>query len=80
MLYAALRYPALLPLLQRKFELPGDVDQAVKGIQASGGMALTRRLALAHGQLALQAIAPLADSPARTALASMVSKVLSRKK
>ncbi len=79
-LYAALKYPSLLPLLQRKFELPGDVDQAIKGIHASGGMALTRRLALAHGQLALDAIAPLADSPARTALASMVGKVLNRKK
>ena len=80
MLFAAARYPALLPLLQRKFELPGDVDQALKGIHAAGGMALTRQLALAHGQLALDAIAPLTDSPARTALASMVSKVLNRKK
>ena len=34
--------------------------------------------AAAHGQLALDAIAHLAHSPARTALAAMVSRVLSR--
>ena len=78
MLFAALRYPALIPLLQRKFELPGDVDQAIKGIKASGGMALTRRLAVAHAQLALKAIEPLEDSPARTALAALVGRVLAR--
>lgn len=77
-LFAAHRYPNLLPIIQRKFEVPGDVDMAVKGIQAAGGMALTRKLAVAHGQLALDALKPLADSPARTALASMVSKILSR--
>jgi geranylgeranyl pyrophosphate synthase len=77
-LFAAHRYPNLLPIIQRKFEVPGDVDMAVKGIQAAGGMALTRKLAVAHGQLALDAIKPLVDSPARTALASMVSKILSR--
>ena len=78
MLFAAHRYPALLPLIARKFEAAGDVDQALKGIAASGGMALTRQLATAHGQMALAAIAPLADSPARTALAAMVVKVLNR--
>ena len=78
MLFAAHVYPALQPLIARKFEAVGDVDQALKGIAASGGMALTRQLATAHGQLALAAIAPLADSPARTALAAMVVKVLNR--
>ncbi len=77
-LYAAHRFPALLPLIQRKFEGAGDVDQALKGIAAAGGMALTRQLATAHGQMALAAIQPLADSPARTALAAMVLKVLNR--
>lgn len=77
-LFAAHRMPSLVPLIQRKFELPGDVDTALKGIAATGGMALTRRLAIAHGQLALDAVAVLQDSPARTALAALVSKVLNR--
>jgi geranylgeranyl pyrophosphate synthase len=77
-LYAAARFPALLPLVQRKFEMSGDVDAALQAVRAADGMALTRRLALAHGQLALDAIAGLADSPARTALAALVSKVLNR--
>ncbi len=78
MLFAAHRLPELVPLIQRKFEMPGDVDAALRGIKATGGMALTRRLAVAHGQLALDALSALGDSPARTALAALVSKVLSR--
>lgn len=77
-LFAAHHMPSLVPLIQRKFEMPGDVEAALVGIKATGGMALTRRLAIAHGQLALDAIAILEDSPARTALASLVSRVLSR--
>ena len=78
-LFAAHRFPAILPLIQRKFDTPGDVDSALSAIKESGGMALTRHLAIAHGQLALDAIAGLAPSPARTALASLVAKVLSRR-
>ena len=78
MLFAAHRFPTLLPLIQRKFETPGDVDTALSAIKESGGMLLTRRLAFAHAQLALDAIQPLADSPARTALAALVSRVINR--
>ena len=53
-------------------------SRVVVGIEAAGGMVLTRQLAMAHGQMALAAIVPLADSPARTALAAMVVKVLNR--
>ena len=77
-LYAVHKFPSLLPLLQRKFELPGDVDAAIQAVTAADGMALTRRLAFAHGQLALDSISGLAASPARTALAALVSLVLNR--
>lgn len=77
-LYAAHRFPTLLPLIERKFESPGDVEVALRCITASDSLALTRRLAIAHGNMALDAIKTLAPSPARTALASLVSKVLNR--
>ena len=38
----------------------------------------THRLAIAHGQMALEALSVLAPGPARTALAALVTKVLNR--
>lgn len=77
-LFAAHRFPALLPLIERKFQTPGDVDTALQAVAASDGIALTRKLAIAHCQVALDSIAILNDSPAKTALASLASKVLNR--
>ena len=78
-LYAAHRFPGLVwPLVKRKFSAPGDADCAVAAVAAAGGVALTRRLAIAHGQLALAAISELRDSPARTALAALVGTVVTR--
>lgn len=77
-LFAAQRYPVLLPLIERKFEAPGDVDSALRFVAAADGLTATRRLAIAHGQLALDALAELAPSTERTALAALVSKVLNR--
>lgn len=78
-LFAASQYPAtLLPLMERKFDRPGDVDAAVRCVAESDGMASTRRLAVAHGQRALEVLQVLRPSPERTALAAMVTKVLSR--
>ena len=79
-LFAAERFPVLLPLIERKFEGTGDVEAALRFVAAADGLAATRRLAVAHGQLALDALDVLAPSPARTALASLVSIVLSRSK
>ena len=77
-LFAAQRFPVLLPLIDRKFEAPGDIDAALKMVSAADGLTATRRLAVAHGQLALSTIAGLHPSPARTAMAALVSRVLSR--
>jgi hypothetical protein len=79
-LFAAQQYPVLLPLIERKFEAPGDVESTLRFVAAADGLAATRRLAIAHGQLALDALAVLAPSPERTALASLVSRVLNRSK
>lgn len=77
-LFAAERFPGLLPLIERKFDGPGDVEAALRFVAAADGLSATRRLAIAHGQLALEALAVLAPSPQRTALASLVSVVISR--
>ena len=77
-LFAAHRFPGLLPAIERKFATPGDVEFAVSSVQASEGVLLTRRLAVAHAQLALDAVAGLAGSPARTGLAALARVVISR--
>lgn len=78
-LFAAQRYPALLKLIERKFEAPGDVGVALQHVHDADGIAATRRLATAHGQMALDALDELVPSPARTALAALVERVLERK-
>jgi geranylgeranyl pyrophosphate synthase len=78
-LFAAQKFPSLLKLIERKFEAPGDVDTALEHVHAANGLASTRRLALAHGQMAVDALNELSPSPARTALAALVTKVLNRK-
>ena len=80
LLYAAGRFPALLALIDRKFEAPGDVDAAVAAVASASGVALTHQLAAAHGAMALRALEELRPSPARTALAALVARVLSRER
>ena len=77
-LCAAHRFPTLLPLIERKFATPGDVEFTVRMVAAADGLVLTRRLAMAHAQVALDSIADLSDSPARTSLAALVRFVVSR--
>jgi hexaprenyl-diphosphate synthase len=77
-LFAAEQFPAILPCIERKFEAPGDVDMVLKYVQAADGVTATRRLAVAHGQAALDALNDLSPGPARTALAALVMRVLNR--
>ena len=77
-LFAASSRPELLPMIERKFSRPGDVEAAVAAVQAAGGVEDTRQLAVAHAQYALDQIAPLAPSPARSALAALAVKVIDR--
>ncbi len=77
-LLAAHRFPSLLPLIERKFSTPGDVEAALQAVEAVDGIALTRKLAVAHAQVALDSISILSASPARTALAALASRVLTR--
>lgn len=77
-LFAAHRCPSLLAVIERKFATPGDVETTVRLVQAADGLVLTRRLAVAHAQVALDSIADLRDSEARTSLAALARVVLSR--
>ena len=77
-LFASQRHPGLLKLIERKFEGSGDVAHACECVQRAHGLDATRHLAFAHGQEALRALEVLADSPYRTALASLVTRVVNR--
>jgi len=77
-LFASEHRPALLDMMKRRFDAPGDVEAATAAVHETGGVETTRQYALAHAQLALDGIAHLAPSPYRTALASLVVKVVDR--
>jgi hexaprenyl-diphosphate synthase len=77
-LFAAQRFPVLLPCIERKFEAPGDIDLALQLVAKADGLTTTRRLAVAHGQKALDSLNILTPGPARTALAALVTLVLKR--
>ena len=77
-LFASEQHPAVLDMMQRQFQGPGDVQAAVQAVRAAGSLDRTHQFALAHAQLALDAIEGLAPSPARTALAALVVRVVDR--
>lgn len=78
-LFAASGHPNMATLIGRKFEAPGDIDEACRAVTASSGVEKTRLLALEHAQLALDAVAAWAPSPERDALAAVVTRVVERK-
>lgn len=77
-LFASQENPALLELIARKFDGADDVAVARESVVEFDGVERTRRLAYAHGQLALDALSTLPDSPHRTALAALVTRVVNR--
>lgn len=78
-LFATQNHPAMIKLIKRKFEAPGDVEQACEMVTSSNGLEKTRSLALGHAQMALDAVAHFKPSPERDALAAVVKRVVSRK-
>jgi geranylgeranyl pyrophosphate synthase len=77
-LFASQSQPAALELIARKFEAPGDVEAAVDLVATSGGADQTRALAIAHGNMALEALEQVEDSEFRTALAALVHRIIHR--
>jgi geranyl diphosphate synthase len=85
-LYAAEEHPSLLPMIQRKFRSPGDVDHAIRCVQNSRGIVRAQELAQGYIDQAIACVEllPAAQSPhaalARQALLDLCSKIINRKK
>ena len=77
-LFAAEEFPKLITLIGRKFEAPGDVDEAVLLVGRSQGIARTKALAQVHSERAMDAIMTLKQSEARDALIALACKVVTR--
>lgn len=77
-LFAAEEHPELYLLITRKFESPGDIEQAVSLVQNSQGLQRCRNLALAHAERAVSVIQVLPPSFARDCLVSLACNVVTR--
>ena len=78
-LFAAEEFPHLLTLMERKFNAPGDVDEAIDLVDRSDGLQMTKDLAVQQAQLAIDAVAGLEASPERDALTHLAYKVVTRR-
>lgn len=77
-IFAAEEFPKLSTLMGRKFEAPGDVDEAMQLVCQSSGLEKTKLLARVHAEHAIDAIKTIESSPARDALISLACKVVTR--
>ncbi|KAH9858285.1 terpenoid synthase [Lenzites betulinus] len=77
-LFAWEEHPELGPLIQRKFEQPGDVELARDLVRRSSGVERTRDLARAHADKAREVLAVLPDSDAKAALEVLTERVVKR--
>ncbi len=78
LLFATEEFPELITLMNRKFESPGDVDQALSLVQQSQGLQRCKELARVHAELAIDAIQLLGPSTARDSLIALACKVVTR--
>ncbi|KZT42684.1 terpenoid synthase [Sistotremastrum suecicum HHB10207 ss-3] len=67
------------PLIERKFEGPGDVELARHLVRNSSGVERTRELARQHAQQAKDVLSALPDSDAKEALEQLTERVVLRK-
>ena len=79
-LYAWQEHPQLGDLIARKFSREGDVDLARKLSIESAGLAKTQKLAREFTEEAIRQVQRLPHSPARDALESIASRILTRSK
>lgn len=77
-LFAQKEFPQLDKLVKRKFEAPGDVEEAHACIKKSDGLAQTRKMAFAHVGIAMDLIDRLTPSPERDALFKLCDLVCTR--
>ncbi|KAK2175645.1 hypothetical protein NP493_717g01054 [Ridgeia piscesae] len=79
-LFAALEHPELNAMIMRRFSEPGDVATAWNLVAKSNGVAQTKMLARQHCQEALKHLMQLRPSQERSALVTVMHKVLNRLK
>lgn len=77
-IFAALEYPVIEKLINRKFEYEGDVEHALELVQKSNGLKLCRELAQVHAEKAIEAINTLSPSLAKDSLVALACKVVTR--
>ncbi len=77
-LFAAEEFPKLYTLISRKFESPGDIDEALSWVQRSNGLQRCRDLAQVHAEKAIEAIQVLPSCIARDCLVALACKVVTR--
>jgi len=68
----------LLAIIESEFVEEGSLGKALELVEAGGGIAAARALARKEADLALAALAPLEDCPAKRSLQLMVDYVLER--
>ncbi|KAG7440505.1 terpenoid synthase [Guyanagaster necrorhizus] len=78
-LFAWEEHPEIGPLIERKFNQPGDVELARDYVRKSSGVERTRDLALAYAEQARDVLVPLPDSDAKGALEALTGRVVKRK-
>ncbi|KAJ3209694.1 coq1 putative hexaprenyl diphosphate synthase [Dinochytrium kinnereticum] len=79
-LFAAQKFPELQPLIDRQFQQPGDVAQALDFVHRSDGVRQTKELATSFCAEAVDALSILPPSPAREALIQLTHSVINRQK
>jgi len=77
-LFAAEEFPKLAVLIGRKFESPGDVDEALALVNKSQGVKRCKQLAQVHAEKAIEAVQAIGPSAARDALVALAAKVVTR--
>lgn len=78
-LFAAQTHPdQLSPMIDRKFEIEGDVELAVEYVRKSDGIERTKDLAQVHVEIAIGAISQLDPSEYRDSLIHLAHKVVDR--
>lgn len=78
-IFATEEFPQLSYLIARKFESPGDVDEALSLVLKSKGLQKSRELAQIHAEKAIESILTLGPSITRDSLVSLACKVVTRK-
>lgn len=77
-LFAADQHEQMVKLMERKFDAPGDVDEALRLVQSSDGLQRSKDLAQLMAEMAIASLEPLPKSQAKDALVSLACKVVVR--